>query len=161
MVLNPLKEDKDVRWIDPDTGEAVCTYNTCRQKFDQVTLTHTYTFNTHKDDIDGPTKDLEFYFHVCQSCNRKLISQTDTIKTKENYRDFKHPKTREELPSFDKDRTAIQKIQKKMYDEYDPQQTEDDGFITVHPSQHYVDRDVESPLLTNEQYDKIKRLEND
>lgn len=40
----------------------------------------------------------------------------------------KRMKTREELPSL--------KNQKKMDDDYDSKEVEDDGFITVHPKQH-------------------------
>lgn len=47
----------------------------------------------------------------------------------------KRMKTREELPSFDKDRLT-KKNQKTMHDYYDPKEVEDDGFITVHPKQH-------------------------
>ena len=111
MVLNRMTEESNLKWVDPETQEVVCTWNDCRENFEQHSDTHEWAFE--KTSPDGVSVELTFYYHVCSECKRKIQSKTDVVKSKADYRDFKS-KSGEWLPSTDKERIAISKIQTDM-----------------------------------------------
>ena len=111
MALNKMSEESNLKWLDPETEEVVCTWNDCRENFEQHSGTHDWVFEKTKP--DGVPVALTFYYHVCSLCKRKIQSKTDITKSKAEYRDFK-AKSGEWLPSTDKERIAISKIQTDM-----------------------------------------------
>ena len=111
MALNKMTEQSNLKWLDPETEEVVCTWNDCRENFEQHSGIHHWVFEKTKP--DGVPVELTFYYHVCSLCKRTIQSKTDITKSKAEYRDFK-AKSGEWLPSTDKERIAISKIQTEM-----------------------------------------------
>lgn len=108
MALNRMTDESNLKWLDPETEEVVCTWNDCRKNFEQHSDTHDWVFE--KTRPNGKPVDLTFYYHECRVCKRRIQSKTDVSKSKENYRDFR-TNNGEWLPSTDKERLTISKLQ--------------------------------------------------
>ena len=80
--MEKLKKLKpDVNFIDPTTGNVVCTFNTCIDKFDAKTENDVRTpkWNGYKP-ISYTT-----HYHACRQCGRKYKSKKDHGNSIDSY----------------------------------------------------------------------------
>lgn len=69
----------DVIYINPDTGEKLCSYNQCYKKFNLEVCVDRKTES-------GFVKSNKY--HRCDDCNRKVLSSSDKQYNEENDRQY-------------------------------------------------------------------------
>ena len=76
-------KNKDIKFIDPQTMEVVCTYNECRKKFQPASETRTRTpkWGTKRFKVT-----YESYFWACEECGRTHASRDDMSRTAKSYK---------------------------------------------------------------------------
>jgi len=82
MALRKIPKNKpDVKFLDNETFEVICTYNQCYKKFDPSSDWAIWT-PEWKD--FSPTK-FEYFFHECKECGRRQQNKEDKTKSLESY----------------------------------------------------------------------------
>lgn len=71
----------DVNFIDPKTGEKLCSFNECVEKFDRIEEEIVTRERRHE------TIQLVVQFHVCRQCGRKHRNGGDKFKSWGNFLD--------------------------------------------------------------------------
>lgn len=96
MALKKLPKNKaDVKFLDNETLEVVCTYNQCYKKFEPSSDWLIWTPEWREF---SPVK-FENFFHECTECGRRQQNKEDKTKSISSYRNVML--TRSELTDSD------------------------------------------------------------
>lgn len=69
----------DIVWLDPHTGEPICSLDGCRKKFkEKVVEKATLTV------VNGKTITYDMHYSKCIECGRKHAMSTDKQKTSQD-----------------------------------------------------------------------------
>lgn len=79
------KIPNDVKFIDPQTGQVVCTWNTCKDKFKPGHIEKRTIF-TKSLGPDGVNVEFDFHAHKCDECGRLFQTTKDASAGKKSYK---------------------------------------------------------------------------
>ncbi len=83
MALKKLPNNKNVKYINPETGKVDCTYNDCFTKFIESSRTEIWTPKVS----DGYLiVKFRTHHHECTECKRTQSSSSDKRKSMESYK---------------------------------------------------------------------------
>ena len=74
-----MKKTSDVSWISPETGEVICTLNSCRKKFKNKCSEEVVMRESN-----GVPITYTKFFSSCTECGRAYAMTTDKQKTEQS-----------------------------------------------------------------------------